>query len=535
MMKLVTFILVLLILFIASCSLFKPYSAKDIESSIPIEYREKVLETLDEAGDNQKELLKVLYHYKNDPQKLEAASFLIAYMPDHGYANVALVDSLGEKVPLNVMDFETAQEVQTHIDFLEKELGELQYKLIEKREDEKTITADYLINDIDLAFHAYETLPWTKQYSWEDFKEYILPYRGSTEPISNWRRYFWEEFADLRDSTNDALELAFLVNDRARKLFTFKDVFYYHPADQGLEDMLKNGYGRCEDMTNFAIYAMRANGLAITSDYTPYWPDRSNNHAWNSIVLPDGEVIPFMGSEANPGSYNLQDRIAKVYRKLFSQEKGTLEQLMPDSLKAPPWLGYSNFRDVTNKYVNVSDVKVNVDTEELFLYIAVYNDNKWNPIHWGEVVDNNSVTFTAMGRDIAYLPVSYEVVDTIVVDDEEKPQYEVIPAAAPFILTTEGIPEYFDNSPFAGREKINQEFSMHKTGHGRANKIKMDSTYTWFAWAENDWEVLADTTAASDSLVFEYYYPNSLYKVEEECLHPDPRIFTVEDGEVIFW
>ncbi len=534
-MKILKYVIVFLIVILTSCSLFRPYSVKDIETRIPEKYREKVIETLNEAGDNQKELLKVLYHFKNDPKKLEAASFLIAYMPDHYYANVALVDSLGEQVPLNVMDFETALEVQAYIDSLETELGELHYKLIEKRDDEKTITADFLIKDIDLAFRAYETLPWTSQYSWDDFKEYILPYRGSSEPISNWRQYFWNEFADLRDSTNDALELAFLVNDRARKMFTFKEVFYFHPADQGLEEMLKNGYGRCEDMTNFAIYAMRANGLAITSDYTPYWPDRSNNHAWNSIVLLNGEVIPFMGSEANPGSYNLQKKIAKVYRKLFSEETGTLEQLLPDSLKAPPWLGFSNYRDVTKKYVDVSNVTVKLYTDQPFLYIAVYNDNEWNPIHWGKVIDNNSVTFTDMGRDIAYLPVSYEVVDTIIVDDEEKPKYDAIPAAAPFILTNEGFPVYFDNSHLSDREKIQQKFIMHKTGHGGINKVKIDSTYTWYAWSDNDWLELADTTAVSDSLVFEYFYPNSLYKVEESCLHPDPRIFTIKDGEVIFW
>lgn len=37
-------------------------------------------------------------------------------------------------------------------------------------------------------------------------------------------------------------------------------------------------------MTNLAIFAMRANGLAVTSDYTPFWADSSNNHAWNAIL-----------------------------------------------------------------------------------------------------------------------------------------------------------------------------------------------------------------------------------------------------------
>jgi len=536
MKQIIYFLLIFaLLLVINACSILQPYSVKKITPSIPGQYREKVLESLEEAGSNKRELLKVLYHYKDYPLKLEAASFLIAFMPDHCFADVSLVDSLGNPVAMNVMDFDTALEVQAYIDSLETQIGDLRYKLIEKREDVETISADLLITHIDIAFLAYETLSWTSQYSWDDFREYILPYRGSSEPLSNWRLFFWYEFASLRDSTKEPLQLAYSINDSARKMLTFKDVFYYHPADQGLGEMLENGFGRCEDMTNFSIYAMRANGMALTSDFTPYWPDRSNNHAWNAIILPDGEVMPFMGSEANPGSYNLQKRIAKVYRKLFSQEKGTLAELLPDSIKAPPWLGYKNFKDVTDKYVRVSDVTVQVDEEKPFAYIAVFNDNDWQPIHWGSVDSLMNVTFSDMGRDIAYLPVFYEVVDTIMVEDEEKPKYEPIPAGTPFILNEEGNVITFDNEAVEIREEINHKFIMRKTGQGGVNEVKIDSTYTWFVWAEDEWQEIIDTTATADSLIFDYYYPETLYKVEEECLHPDPRIFTVEDGEVIFW
>ncbi len=163
------------------------------------------------------------------------------------------------------------------------------------------------------------------------------------------------------------------------------------------------------------------------------------------------------------------------------------------------------------------------------------SDNKWQPIHWGSVDSTGVVVFSNMGRDIAYIPVFYEIVDTIIVEDKEKPKYEPIPAGAPFILSEEGNVIAFDNEAVEIREEINNEFIMRKTGQGGINKVKIDSTYTWFVWAEDDWQEVIDTTATADSLVFEYYYPESLYKVEEECLHPDPRIFTVEDGEVIFW
>ena len=77
-------------------------------------------------------------------------------------------------------------------------------------------------------------------------------------------------------------------------------------------------------MTNLTIYAMRANGLAVTSDYTPYWANSGNNHAWNAIVTPGGEVIPFMGAESNPGKYHLANKVAKVYRKTFGKQKANL-------------------------------------------------------------------------------------------------------------------------------------------------------------------------------------------------------------------
>ena len=76
-------------------------------------------------------------------------------------------------------------------------------------------------------------------------------------------------------------------------------------------------------MTNVTIYAMRANGLAVTSDYTPYWANSGNNHAWNAILTGEGKVVPFMGAEANPGEYRLANKLAKVYRKTWKHSKGS--------------------------------------------------------------------------------------------------------------------------------------------------------------------------------------------------------------------
>ena len=90
--------------------------------------------------------------------------------------------------------------------------------------------------------------------------------------------------------------------------------------------MLKNKIGRCEDMTNLTIFAMRSMGIPVMSDFTPYWVKTGNNHAWNAIIDTTGKVIIFMGAESNPGIYKLNQVISKVYRKTSGFQKRTLQR-----------------------------------------------------------------------------------------------------------------------------------------------------------------------------------------------------------------
>ena len=50
--------------------------------------------------------------------------------------------------------------------------------------DSHVITASYLIRNIDHAFGMWEKQPWGKYIKFEDFCEYILPYRVAFEPLS---------------------------------------------------------------------------------------------------------------------------------------------------------------------------------------------------------------------------------------------------------------------------------------------------------------------------------------------------------------
>ena len=125
-----------------------------------------VEETLKFAGANRPELEKVLAHYADNPQKQEAARFLIAAMKDwYGY-DAPEIDSLKAAMRDNRL-------AETRPDSLRlARWKRVDYEKLPKVYDAQVVTADYLIENIDLAFEAWNRYPWGKYYSFGDFCRY---------------------------------------------------------------------------------------------------------------------------------------------------------------------------------------------------------------------------------------------------------------------------------------------------------------------------------------------------------------------------
>jgi len=230
------------------------------------EYPESVAKALEKAGKNKSQIEMALNHFISDKDtlKLKAAYFLVENMPGHNYTRFVIKNSSDIVVPFDPLAYPDYTSMVKAWNETEKKYGSMSWKLLDKVEDISLITGPALVQNVDLAFKAWRGKPWSVGVSFEDFLEYILPYRGSNEPIEEWRGYFLERYKDLPSKmkkTSDPVEAAALINDDIKKWFKFNPVFYRHPTDQGLSEMLKHGSGRCEDMANLAIFAMRANGI----------------------------------------------------------------------------------------------------------------------------------------------------------------------------------------------------------------------------------------------------------------------------------
>jgi hypothetical protein len=307
----------------------------------------EVQAALEQAGENRWALEAVLRQYRDrgDSLGLRAASFLIANMEGHSYVRFGLFDSTGRAIDFDVLNYPDYDALLASVEEIEKRVGTTDFERVEVRNDLETMPASLLIENVDCALRAWRERPWAPGLPFELFCNFVLPYRGSNEPLESWRPHFLGKYADLPQAMQDPrdpIEAARLINADLRDWFRFDPRYYHHPTDQGLSEMLANHIGRCEDMTNLTIYAMRANGLAVTSDYTPYWADAGNNHAWNAIVDARGHAVIFMGAEAQPGEYALHNKAAKVYRKSYAHQRGNLAFIKNETEKVPGWLAGKN-------------------------------------------------------------------------------------------------------------------------------------------------------------------------------------------------
>jgi len=487
--------------------------------------------TMAQAQAGHPVLQEVLKHYSADADSLAraAAEFLFDNMDDHGYVTFDLADSSGNVIPFDVLSFPTYEALEDTFRVLERRFGTLDFKKRTMVDDDSVITADFVIDHIDHALMAWMTRPWAKNFDFAQFCEYILPYRGSNEPLEKWRGYFatrYDSAFAVMKNPADPIEAAAVINREMMSWFHFDPRFYYHPTDQGLTDMLSTTLGRCEDMTNLTIFAMRANGLAVTSDFTPYWANSGNNHAWNAIVTTEGKVVPFMGAEANPGEYRLANKLAKVYRKTFSTQRQCLAFQFPEGTDLPKYLSSKNIVDVTRDYADVRDVSLNLTAPDSarVAYLCVFNSGEWKAICWSTMI-GSSVTFKDVGVGIAYVPAVFA-------------SGEIVPAGPAFVLNADGsrsnlIAEKSTSIDLEVASTTKKTLEISTDGVAKTY-LTPGAKYTLQVWRDG-WETVATADADEKPLHFSNVPANGLYWLTEEDSDREERIFTSDGKTQIWW
>ncbi len=483
----------------------------------------EVCQTLNDAGKNRSNLEKVLMHYQNtdDPLKYDAAVFLISNISDHGFADISFFNDEGNEVPFDSTDYANFDEALKDFQELEKNHGELTHKKKEYIRDVDVITADFLIENIELAFESWRQNPWSRKMSFEAFCHTILPYRISNEPLDRWRKPCMQRYADLPSQLqdiSDPSDAARLIQADVDQWIRFNDKYYLHPTDQSYSQMCHSKQGRCEDITNMTTFAMRANAVATASDYTPAWANRDNNHAWTAILDRNGR-----------GNAELFNIPAKVYRKTFAIQKDSPIFQKKKNEQIPPWLAGRHYLDVTEQYVKTTDVTIHctlpAPKHSTFVYLCVFNGGNWAPIAAAQL-DGSNATFERMGRDIVYLPAYYA-------DDA------IHPAAPALIIHPDGSLQHLQ-ADLTGNQTVTisttkPEITDDDTRLRIATRsVEPGNIYELFVW-DDEWKSLGQQTGGQTPIQHQNLNRGRLYWLTEKDGRKLERVFTIENGQQIWW
>lgn len=408
----------------------------------------QVEEALSLSGNNRNELEAVLKHYEGDDRKLEAARFLIGNMPGSYGVNPIVkkdcsafyeaYDSLGQKY-----DYRVGTEWGKQVDSLWKDFSSRHRVRQELSYDITQMKARDLIREIDLAFQVWEENVYSRNCSFKDFCEYILPYRRQNGLLIDgarrelYRRHHGKYF--VKGGKDWQQEIDSLLYEY--KYLTHSGFWGTKIPIWNAATFEKMRHGLCAQRCWYNSLLLSSLGIPVAIDFVPAWGNRNNSHTWNVVIL-DGQSHAFESFWDNDRwQYNYlynnktsdpvwgEFRLPKVYRNTYSNHlEGPLADREVDRADIPELFCNMKKVDVSTEYFEAEDVVVEL-TQKVpegtkYAYLAVWGYQEWHPVQWGKI-DAGKAVFRKMGKDVVYLPVYYK-------------RGVLLSAAAPFRLKSDG-------------------------------------------------------------------------------------------------
>lgn len=176
-------------------------------------------------------------------------------------------------------------ELQSALDRAPQEQREGLIFLIENMPDRdlKSLKADYLLENCDYAYKAWNNAPWKEKIPKEIFLNDILPYASINEKRDDWRKDFYERFSPLIKDAKSPSQAATLLNQKVFPILNVKYSTQRPKADQSPTESVKAGLASCSGLSVILIDACRAVGVPARFVGTPRWSDNSGNHSWVEI------------------------------------------------------------------------------------------------------------------------------------------------------------------------------------------------------------------------------------------------------------
>lgn len=397
------------------------------------------------AGKNRSELEAVFKHYERDAnkEKLAAARFLIGNMRWHASSfpmqkeqRNSLLDSLthvADSLFYNyIKDYHSdslnTDKAKTEIVKVRQPFWQANserikedkfYKLIKNEYDYKVLTSSELIRHIDHAFNLREKQANVKNLSFDDFCEYILPYRS----VPNY------PLMDLPETYLSFLGKYFTaipqnsIIDKVKRynsvLFLLRTFFpkYPYAGPIGYQELFFNGFHDCIPIALYGTSTFRMLGIPAAVEYNVAYKQFRGTHYMCSILMDDGKWMNFspessLPSESQNKRYD-EDGAMNVYRLTFSPQKDTPFFLRSDNEFIPEELDSPFIKDISSRLLSTVSLQLPFKEKcnNQLAYLATFS-SEWDdgliPVTWAQIdKERQEVVFEHIVTGRIYFPVYY--------------------------------------------------------------------------------------------------------------------------------
>lgn len=204
-------------------------------AGVPKEYHALIDRTIATAGDNAKELKKALKEVPRNER--EGMAFLISYMPER---------------------------------------------------DAKSLSADFLLENVQYAYKARAEFPWAKDVPDSVFLNDVVAYANLNENRESWRKDFYERFKKYVAPCKTMREAIDSVNKNVRDELLVDYNTKREKPDQTPYESMRQHMASCSGLSILLTDAFRAVGIPSRVAGTPAWHDDRGNHNWNEVWI-DGQ------------------------------------------------------------------------------------------------------------------------------------------------------------------------------------------------------------------------------------------------------
>lgn len=204
-------------------------------AGVPKEYHALIDRTIATAGDNAKELKKALKEVLRNER--EGMAFLISYMPER---------------------------------------------------DAKSLSADFLLENVQYAYKARAEFPWAKEVPDSVFLNDVVAYANLNENRESWRKDFYERFKKYVAPCKTMREAIDSVNKNVRDELLVDYNTKREKPDQAPYESMRQHMASCSGLSILLTDAFRAVGIPSRVAGTPAWHDDRGNHNWNEVWI-DGQ------------------------------------------------------------------------------------------------------------------------------------------------------------------------------------------------------------------------------------------------------